>query len=183
MKHLLAVGASLLALALGAAGCGKGPDHNYEDVRFTQNMVPHHQQAVTMSDLAMTQTANTKIHEIADRIKTSQLDEITFMNGWLETWKVKPAGHDMGNMSESEGMEGMLSDADMRTLEAANTAEFDRLFLQRMTTHHKGAISMAKVELDEGKYGPAKELARRITTTQEKEIAEMEQLLGAAPAP
>ena len=185
MKHLRTIGGVLLALVASAAltaGCGRGSDHNDQDVSFARDMVPHHQQAITMANLARTQTTNQQIHDLASRITTSQQAELGSLNGWLETWKVKATDHGGHDMGGTKGMHGMVSDADLRTMEAANGAEFDRLFLLRMTAHHKGAIGMAKVQLDKGRFGPAKELARRITTTQEKEIAEMAQLLSAPPA-
>ncbi len=181
MKHLFAIGGIVFAVVALSAGCGSGSDHNDQDVSFAKEMVPHHQQAVTMSDLAMVQTTNPQILDLANRIKTAQVSELSIMNGWLGTWKEKATDHsgmDMGGGA----MNGMVSEADMRTLGAANGAEFDRLFLQRMTSHHEGALVMAKAELDKGSFGPAKQLAREITTGQEKEIAEMAQLLSAPRA-
>ena len=180
MKHLLAIGAILLAMVGLAAGCGESPNHNGQDALFAKDMVPHHQQAVTMSDLALTQTTNRQVQDLAERIKTAQVSEISIMNGWLDAWgeSTDHAGHAMAG----KGMKGMVSAADLRTLESANGAEFDRLYLQRMTSHHKGGLEMTKIELDEGKYQPAKELAREITTNQEKEVAEMAKLLSAPAA-
>jgi uncharacterized protein (DUF305 family) len=107
------------------------------------------------------------------------------MSGWLASWKEKATDHsgDMAGMAGMPGMNGLVSDADLRTMQSATGPEFDRLFLQRMTSHHQGAIDMAKVELDKGRFKPAKDLAREITTGQQKEIDEMAKLLAAPPAP
>lgn len=185
MKHLLAVGATVFALVALAAGCGKGPDHNGQDVSFTQDMVPHHQQAITMTDMATAQTTNPQVLDLAGRIKAAQGPEISMMSGWLASWKEKATDHsgDMAGMAGMPGMNGLVSDADLRTMQSATGPEFDRLFLQRMTSHHQGAIDMAKVELDKGRFKPAKDLAREITTGQQKEIDEMAKLLAAPPAP
>lgn len=178
MKRLLALAAPLLTTIALVAGCGGGgADHNDQDVSFAKDMVPHHQQAVVMADMALAQTNRTEVQDLATRIKESQTSEISIMNGWLTSWNATAtdhSGHDAGAMNS---MAGMVSDVDMQTLGSTAGKEFDRLFLQHMTAHHKGALEMAKVQLDKGKYGPAKELAREITTGQEKEIAEMDQLL------
>lgn len=180
MKRLLAIGASLLIVLAGCGGGGE--DHNDQDVSFAKDMVPHHQQAVVMSDMALSQTTNPQVQDLANRIKASQTSEISLMNGWLKSWDADAtdhSGHDAGAM---QSMSGMVSDADMKTLAAASGAEFDQLFLKHMTAHHQGALEMAKAELEKGKFEPAKELARSITTGQEKEIAEMAQLLKASGA-
>jgi len=101
------------------------------------------------------------------------------MNGWLGTWgetATDHSGHDAGAM---KSMNGMVSDVDMAALGAASGAQFDQLFLQQMTAHHQGALEMARTQVAKGKFGPAKALARDITAGQEKEIAEMAQLLRA----
>lgn len=164
----------LAAMAL-VAGCGGGSDHNSQDVSFAQDMVPHHQQAVTMADLAMTQTQNPQIVDLAGRIKASQASQVTLMTGWLTGWGEKPTEHggDMSGMAGMHGMKGMVSEPDLKALGAASGAEFDRLFVQRMTAHHQGALEMAKAEADAGRFKPAKVLADAITADQQREIAEM----------
>jgi uncharacterized protein (DUF305 family) len=72
---------------------------------------------------------------------------------------------------------GMMSDGDMRQLEAATGDAFDRLFLTQMIEHHRGALTMAKTEQSTGKNPEALALAGRIITTQTDEIASMEKML------
>lgn len=182
MKRLLAAATTLL-VAFALAGCGGGgSDHNDQDVSFAKDMVPHHQQAVVMSDMALSQASSPQVKDLATRIKTSQASEISLMNGWLASWgegATDHSGHDAGSM---KGMSGMVSDGDMQVLAGASGTEFDRLFLQHMTAHHQGALEMARTQVEKGKFGPAKDLARQITAGQEKEIAEMAQLLRAPRA-
>ena len=85
----------------------------------------------------------------------------------------------MGSMGSMDmgGMKGMASDEDLSTMRAASGAAFDRLYLKDMTAHHEGAVEMAKAEIAKGKDPAAKTLAQQITSSQEKEIAEMRQLL------
>lgn len=178
MKRLLALVAILLTTTALGAGCGDNSDHNAQDVTFAKDMVPHHEEAVMMSDMALAQAGDPRVKALATRIKAAQGPEIATMTGWLTSWGEKPT--DMGSMDMPGGpMNGMMSDTDMKALGAASGAEFDRLYLQGMTAHHRGAVGMAKVEVDKGRFGPARALAREIITGQEKELAEMAQLLTA----
>lgn len=185
VKRLLATAAALLAIVALAAGCGERADHNDQDVSFAKNMVPHHQQAVTMADMALSQSSDGQVQDLATRIKTAQTSEISIMQGWLASWGEEAMDHsgDMSGMKDMEGMEGMVSEGDMAALKGASGSEFDRLFLQHMTAHHEGALGMAKVELDKGKYEPAQLLAKEVVAGQEKELAEMAQLQSALRTP
>lgn len=93
------------------------------------------------------------------------------MQEMAEAWDVELAAG--GAMSG--GME-MGGDTDM--LKALSGAEFDRAFLEMMTVHHEGALTMAQTELDKGENSQAKALAREITESQTAEIKEMKQLLS-----
>lgn len=182
MKRLLAIGSTLILAVALAAGCGSTDTHNAQDVTFARDMTPHHEQAVVMADLALAQASSQQVKDLATRIKAAQGPEITKMKGWLSSWGEKAMDHDMGGMkSGMAGMQGMVDDAGMQTLRGASGAPFDRLFLQDMTGHHQGAVAMAKVELDKGKFPDAKALATKITATQEREISEMGQLLRSLP--
>jgi len=75
-------------------------------------------------------------------------------------------------------MQGMVDAATMAKLESLNGAEFDKLWLESMISHHQGAIEMAKAELANGDNVDAKSLATNIVTTQEAEIGQMKQMLG-----
>jgi uncharacterized protein (DUF305 family) len=162
--------------------------HNDADVTFTQGMIPHHQQAVEMSDMLLAKEGiDPRVVSLAQEIKVAQAPEIETMRGWLTQWGVAGAppmtggmpGHDMpshGGMPPMSG-DGMMSPADMAALQGAQGTEASRLFLTQMIEHHKGAISMAQTEIDNGGYGPAIEMARQISSSQQEEITAMEQLL------
>ena len=181
---------TVVLLALAAAGCGTddpsidagsvAADHNAADVEFAQGMIPHHEQAVEMADVAITKAASPAIKDLAATIKQAQGPEIVTMRGWLDGWgeKAEAAG---GHGTDMEMSSGTMSDQEMGELEKASGAAFDRLFLTMMVRHHKGALEMATTELDEGKYPPAKALASQITTSQAAEIDEMEGLLATVP--
>lgn len=157
---------------------GSGPaaaaDHNAADVTFAQMMIPHHAQAVEMSDVMLKKKdVPASVTALAARIKAAQGPEIETMTGWLKGWNepaTMPSGHSMG---------GMMGDADMKKLEAAKGAEGARLFLKQMIAHHEGAIMMAKTENTAGKNADAVKLSKDIVTAQEAEIQEMQKLLAA----
>ena len=181
--------ALLAGLVLITACSSTAKDHNAQDVVFAQGMIPHHQQAVEMSDMALTSASSAKVKDLASRIKAAQGPEIEQMKGWLSSWgepvKAKSGGGGMAGMnhggsssgsSDPMGM-GMMTDAQMKELGAAQGAEFDRMFLTMMIGHHEGAVTMARAEIDKGKYPPAKQLAQAIVDAQQAEITEMQGLL------
>ncbi|MHC5794865.1 DUF305 domain-containing protein [Lacisediminihabitans sp. FW035] len=149
---------------------------NDSDVAFAMGMVPHHEQAVEMADMILAKSGiDPKVIDIAMRIKAAQQPEITEMTAWLKTW-----GSPMGSMSGMSGMDsGMMSDGDMASLDDATGIEASRLFLLQMTTHHQGAIAMAKTEISDGKNPDAITLAQGIATGQAAEITEMASILSA----
>lgn len=183
--------------------------HNDTDVMFAQGMIPHHQQAVEMSDMLLAKEGiNPQVVSLAEKIKAAQAPEIETMRGWLNGWGVAPTppmssempddggmsgmpGHDMsgdGGMPEMSGMpghgnmpgmsgQGMMSPADMTALQNAQGTDASRLFLTQMIKHHEGAISMSQNEIDNGENAAAIDMARNIASSQQDEIASMQQLL------
>ncbi|MEN9710572.1 MAG: hypothetical protein RL441_564 [Actinomycetota bacterium] len=146
------------------------------DVMFLQMMIPHHQQAVDMSDLAIKTSKNASLLKIANAIKTAQTSEIAEMHKWLAengaSEDVALPPHHMHNM----GMGGMLSDTEMSALAAATGAEFDRLWLEGMIAHHEGALHMVMM-IDDSQNAEMAAFADRITTAQTAEITQMKALL------
>ena len=158
-------------------GVAADADHNSADVRFATDMIPHHAQAIDMADLAPTRASNPKVTELAAQIKAAQDPEITTMKGSLTSWRQPVPGTTSG-MDHGSGS-GMMSASEMKDMDKASGARFDKLFLEMMIKHHEGAITMAKTERSAGKYQPAKDLAAAIIAAQDKEITEMKSLLSA----
>ncbi|MFP4275934.1 MAG: DUF305 domain-containing protein [Wenzhouxiangella sp.] len=134
-----------------------GLRHSAADVRFMRDMIPHHQQALDMSALAPGRSQSRELLDLARRIETTQLDEIEFMEQWLvergeevpeRDWLphvAAPAGREHGHHHHhhgEHGMEGMASPEQMAELEASSTEAFDRLYLELMIEHHRGALVM-----------------------------------------
>lgn len=159
------------APAEGTADSG----HNAADTSFAQSMIPHHAQAVEMSDLMLRkQGVYAGVTGLATKIKAAQAPEIEQMIAWLKSW------NESAQMAGGHSMSGMMSGDDLKALDAAHGREADKLFLTQMIAHHKGAVDMAKAEIANGRNSDAIKLAREIITAQEAEIKEMENLLATA---
>ena len=151
---------------------------NAADVEFTQGMIPHHEQAIEMADIALDPKAGAgaAVIDLATRIQGAQDPEIETMKGWLAAWGQpemgEMAGHDMSSM------EGMMSAEDMDRLGTLTGGEFDTAWLEMMIAHHEGAVTMAEDVKTGGKDPSVASLADQIIAGQTAEIAEMQALLG-----
>ncbi|MFI0904570.1 DUF305 domain-containing protein [Streptomyces sioyaensis] len=199
---VLASGALLLA-ACGSNDRTSGTDHgstsapsaakksganpapgasNDADVTFAQSMIPHHQQAVEMAQLAEGRASDKEIKTLAAAIEKAQGPEITTMRAWLKAWRAPASSaHGMPGMDHGsggmDGMSGMMSAKDMTDLKAAKGRGFDRKFAQMMIGHHNGAITMAKDEQRNGRNATAKKLAGDVIKNQTAEVAKMNKIL------
>jgi len=152
------------------------------DVQFMQDMIPHHNQAVQMSDLVTDRTNRQELNDVAGRIDASQLDEIEFMQGWLSSRGEpvpEPTAHDA--MHTSHKMAGMASPEQMADLAQAEGTDFDRMFLTLMIAHHEGAVKMVEELLEQpgSAYDPVLfEFTNDVTNDQTAEIERMNALLA-----
>jgi uncharacterized protein (DUF305 family) len=133
-------------------------DLSSDDVMFLQMMIPHHQQAIDISDLALTKSEDAELRALAKNIRDEQGAEIVKMKAWLE--KAKAASH-----SDSHSMSGMLSDSELAALEKATGKSFDVLWLKAMTGHHTGAIDMAAM-IENAKSAEIKSFGEGIVASQ-----------------
>ncbi|RXS86761.1 DUF305 domain-containing protein [Streptomyces sp. TM32] len=176
---------------------------NDADVTFAQSMIPHHEQAVEMAELAEGRASDTEIKTLAAAIEKAQGPEITTMRAWLKAWGAPASSahgmpgmdhgsggmdhgsggmdHGSGGMDHGsggkDGMSGMMSAKDMTDLKAAKGKGFDRKFAQMMIGHHNGAITMAKDEQRNGRNATAKKLAGDVIKNQTAEVAKMNKIL------
>lgn len=200
MKTKLAASAAAFAMLLALAGCGstndtssktattKAPsttemdmghgdtsadslpaDVSDADVTFVQGMIPHHQQAVEMAQAVIDRGSNAEVKSLAEGISSAQDPEIKTMQGWLSDW-----GQSEMNMGM---MDGMMTDDEMKSLDAASGAELDKMFVEMMIRHHEGAVTMAEQEVASGKNADTIDLAKKIITAQKAEITKMNELL------
>lgn len=161
-------------------------DHTEVDTTFAQMMVPHHRQAVRMSDVLLgKEGVDERVVTLARQIEAAQQPEIDQMMGLLEAWGEQAPDDDMGmggvgsDDGPGSGAGGLMSDDEMQRLEDAEGVEAARLFLEQMTVHHTGAIEMARTELEGGQNPQALALAQAIVDAQEAEITEMRAILAA----
>jgi len=180
-----------LIMVMALAGCSKdssmGMDHeghssmasgdlSSDDIMFLQMMIPHHQQAIDISDLALTKSSDSELLALAKDIRDGQGAEIVKMKAWLDGANAgMDPGHSMGH-----DMGGMLSDSELAALEAATGKSFDLLWLKGMTGHHDGAIDMAAM-IENAENAEIKSFGQAIVTTQSaqnKQMAAMIKRMG-----
>ncbi len=163
-----------------------GIQYSEADIRFMQDMISHHWQAVEMSELAPERSQRDGIKDLASRILASQSDEIEFMQSWLaereESWPSRRDHHDMDEHHDHHhDMAGMASPEEMAKLEGSRGNDFDRLFLELMITHHEGALEMVNDLLSQSGTAQDPELLQftiDVVNDQDAEITRMTQLLA-----
>ncbi|MCI2266984.1 DUF305 domain-containing protein [Sediminivirga luteola] len=167
------------SVATDTAGSGEeiSEEHNDADVMFAQMMIPHHQQAVEMSETLLAKDdIPQNVADFAQGVIDAQGPEIDRMNAMLDAWGQEPMG-DMGGMGGHGGMSGMMSEDDMQQLEDATGTEAAKLYLEQMTRHHEGAVEMAEQQVTDGQNPQAVALAEQVIEDQEAEIQEMKTML------
>ncbi len=146
-------------------------EYSGDDIMFAQMMIPHHQQAIEMSDLALKNSKNPQVLKLAEQIKAAQAPEISQMKSWLASVGQSLMGdHGMH-------MDGMLSDDDIEQLRQSSGITFDKLFLAGMIAHHEGALSMVSM-IEDSENEEAKTLAKNIKMSQSAEIELMKKYLA-----
>ncbi|MCK8672428.1 DUF305 domain-containing protein [Rhodococcus sp. HM1] len=225
-KKTLAAGVAALAVVFTAAACSdsdtgtttaapssvtatspaeEAVTHNQADVMFARMMIPHHAQAIEMSDMILAKEGiPAEVTALAEQIKAAQGPEIEQLESWLDqggrpqmptdapgAWQNMPGMTSMPMqsmpmqsmpmqsmpMQSMPGMQGMMSAEDMQALSAAQGTEAARLFLTQMIVHHQGAIAMAQTEVENGQSPDTVALAHNIIDAQQQEIDTMRQLL------
>jgi len=203
--HFRALPAVVL-LALSATGCASAGGraspaapvgiaamkHTPADAQFMSGMIHHHAQAVLIAKWAPTHGAGADLQRFAERVVVAQADEIVTMQSWLRDkgepvpdatpgpMRMKMAGieHDML-------MPGMLTEADLKQLDAARGVAFDTLFLTFMIRHHEGALDMVETLFAAAGAGQDETVFRfasDVFADQTTEIRVMQQMLDARHA-
>lgn len=150
--------------------------HNQADVEFAAGMVPHHQQALVMTDMALAHGGTDDFVALAKAIEAAQRPEIEQMSGWLTGWG-EPVPDLSGHMGHSDM--GMMSQQDLDDLDAMRGSGFEGMWLTMMVEHHEGAVDMGRAELAKGENPEARKLAQSIITSQTAEIATMKAMADA----
>ncbi|GAB2524659.1 DUF305 domain-containing protein [Nocardiopsis aegyptia] len=189
------------ATAEQIAALAEEQGHNEADVFYLVNMIEHHRQALEMTDLVAERYERDGIERIADRISAAQGPEITAMESWLEENVFGPARENEAHQNfcglEGDGthhdesgdvptcqlevdhddMPGMATEEELDDLAAAEGDAFDQLFVELMTTHHEGAVTMAEEVLEEGKDHTVLRMANDVIAEQNADISRMAEVL------
>jgi uncharacterized protein (DUF305 family) len=154
-----------------------GALYTVADVQFMQGMIAHHSQAIYMSRMAEAHGASPRLLRLAKKIDQSQVAEIAVMRGWLrQNGQFAPDTSSWRTMR----MAGMLTDAQLRELDAASGPAFDRAFLTMMIQHHEGALQMVKDLFATPRAGQEVNVnvfANDVVSVQTAEIGIMRQML------
>ena len=143
------------------------------DLQFIDTMTHHHQGAIDMAKMALSKSSNEELKKFAQKIIADQQKEIGQMKEWREKWFAgKPMAMNMEMPGMSDSMKMMMGD-EMKKMEAATGKDFDLHFLDMMTPHHQGAVTMAKEALTKAEHQEIKTLANNIIKAQEAEIKMM----------
>ncbi|CAN5790696.1 DUF305 domain-containing protein [soil metagenome] len=182
-----APGESSQPLPDGQRAAATEPRHTEADVRFMQDMIAHHQQALEMAGLVPERSSREDVRLLARRIEVSQADEIALMTRWLTSRGGEVPGDHAHHQQHGEGghaaMPGMLSAEEIARLAAATGSEFDRLLLQFMIRHHEGAVIMVEQLFGShgaGQDGEIFQFAADVAGDQQIEIDRMRRMLVAA---
>lgn len=140
------------------------------EIMFAQGMIPHHQQAIDMSNMALKNGASSEVKKLAKGIISAQKKEISQLKYWLK------ATNSSMTMDHDMGMNGMLSMNDLNALKKLRGGKFDGAFLKAMIAHHDGALEMVSM-IDDTKNSEAKKIAIDIRKGQSAEITRMKKLL------
>jgi uncharacterized protein (DUF305 family) len=140
------------------------------DVMFLQMMIPHHQQAIDISNIALKTSKDSELLALARTIIKAQTREIVQMKSWLDNAEAS------AEMGHSMGMGGMLDDTELSALTAAIGQSFDKLWLEGMIEHHDGAIHMTQM-IEDAQNKEIKEFGMAIVKDQTLQIEQMKAML------
>lgn len=150
-------------------------DVNEADITFVQLMVPHHDQAVEMSNIMIDKDdVQEDVVGLAEQIRDGQEPAVETLDGWLETWA---DGAPPPSQDPFDTANGMLAPEQMQELDEADGPTASKLFLDLMLAHHEGSVALAETEVADGKNPAAVQHARNVVSTQETEIATIKEML------
>ena len=146
------------------------------DPHFIEQMIPHHEDAITMANLALTRAEHSEIKSLANDIVRTQSEEIDQMKQWYRSWFGKDVpdvfsgtGHGMGSGIMHMGMMGDATDID----QLKTASDFDKDFIEEMIPHHQMAVMMAQMLANATNRSEMKQLAQSIIDAQTREINSM----------
>jgi uncharacterized protein (DUF305 family) len=146
------------------------------DIAFLENMVVHHQQALELTAMVRGQSTDPALVVLADQVAAQQRAELQGCQAQLLQWEAP--GVPSGGHGADPDIPGMVDQATMDKLRGLRGPAFDKLWLQSMISHHRGAIAMAHNEIQHGQSPEAISIAQSLAARQQTEIDQMNQQLG-----
>lgn len=163
------------------------------DQHFIVMMIPHHDGAIAMAELALSRAKRPEIKELARSIKASQTSENAQMRAWYRQWFGQPVpnwnqgtgeamgtgpmgggmGMGMGPMGGGMGMGPMGGGTDLTALSTA--PDFDRAFIEQMIPHHQMGVRMAAMAQANSQHQELRLLQQAMVKVQSQEIEQMRQ--------
>jgi uncharacterized protein (DUF305 family) len=165
------IAALVAAVGLVLAGCGdgdQGSDHNRIDLFFAQGMILHTAQAKQAAGLVSGRTTNSRVLDLAKQIQATDTAQFTV---WVDKWGPIP------NVTDAS-VTGVIGGSDLDRLRAGAGNVFDAAWLDTMIVHHRGAITMAETELNQGGNPEVRALARKVIDTQQPQLDQMQGMTG-----
>jgi uncharacterized protein (DUF305 family) len=177
-KMLIGVAAAFVLAGCGGSSGESNAEFNASDTMFSQMMIPHHEQAIELADMALDPAtgASENVRALASRIKAEQDPEITQMKEFLAEWD-QPVQADP-SMDHSSMMSGMLSPDQLTALGSRRGTDFDNEWLRAMIAHHEGAVDMAEEVVNDGRNTELRSLAESVISSQKAEIEEMQAVVS-----
>jgi uncharacterized protein (DUF305 family) len=162
----------------GSMGMGSGgmarqmvtENGKYSDKAFIDAMVPHHQGAIAMAEVALKNAEHEEIKELSRNIVSTQRAEIEELKA-IKQQEFGTSNVPMEMSQEQMRGMGMM----MNPEQLAHSEPFDKAFIGAMIPHHQSAIEMAQVAYEKSKVPEIKELAKNIVSAQQREIEQMKQ--------
>jgi len=157
---------------------GMGRMGMMDDQHFIIIMIPHHEDAISMADLALTRAQHPEIKQLSENIKVSQSREIEQMRAWYKKWYgtdvPKVDGNNIGGGMMHGGNRGMMGNMKTDLTALSKAKNFDQVFIEEMIPHHQMAVMMSQHLLSNAVHPEMKQLAQAIIQAQTKEINEMQ---------
>jgi uncharacterized protein (DUF305 family) len=181
IRNLAFLGALLFAGCSSGSAAEDTQSFNNADQKFVQEMIPHHEQAVVMSEMVGNVEVSGETAALATDIIGAQAREIESMKNFLSEWGVEfnpNSDPHAGHMMSADESHGMMTDEELAELEDSSGINFEKMWLTMMRVHHEGAIKMATTVIADGKDARVKVLAEAIISKQQKEIELIDSLLA-----
>ncbi len=180
-RNIAVLGALVFAGCSSSSAIDENASFNKADQKFVQEMIPHHEQAVVMSEMVSNVQVSGETSALATEIISAQAGEIELMKGFLSEWGVDydpNSDPHAGHMMSGDESSGMMTDEELAELKNSSGVVFEKMWLTMMLAHHKGAIKMAETVIADGKDERVKTLAEAIIGEQQKEIELIQTLLN-----